>query len=129
MVTDEATVLLVGRAEISDEGTITVIVERLTELIQAVQQKARELIIRFPTGADSARLSESIRALLEQSKGECDVFVEIVSEDMLVRMRAHPTLKIQGSVELEAALLSLGCEVRWDGFASPTRAAAASSVG
>ena len=129
MVTDGATVLLSGRAEISDEGTITVIVERLTELTQAIQQKARELIIRFPAGADSAQLSESIRTLLEQSKGDCDVFVEVVSEGMLVRMRAHPTLKIQGSVEIEAALLNLGCEVKWDGFASQTRAATASNVG
>jgi DNA polymerase-3 subunit alpha len=129
MVTDETTVLLSGRAEISDEGTITVIVERLTELTQAIQQKATELIIRLPAGADSAQLSESIRTLLEQSKGDCDVFVEVVSEDMLVRMRAHPTLKIQGSVELEAALRNLGCEVRWDGFASQTRAVAASNMG
>jgi DNA polymerase-3 subunit alpha len=129
MVTDEATVLVGGRAEISDEGTITVIVERLTELTQAIQQKATELIIRFPAGADSAQLSESIRTLLEQSKGDCDVFVEVISEDMLVRMRAHPTLKIQGSVELEIALRKLGCDVRWDGLVTPTRAAAASTIG
>jgi DNA polymerase-3 subunit alpha len=129
MVTDEATVLVGGRAEISDEGTITVIVERLTELTQAIQQKATELIIRFPAGADSAQLSESIRTLLEQSKGDCDVFVEVISEDLLVRMRAHPTLKIQGSVELETALRNLGCEVRWDGLVTPTRAAAASTIG
>src|SRR5882672_2380353 len=58
-----------------------------------------------------------------------DEDVEVVSEDMLVRMRAHPTLKILGSVELETALRSLGCEVRWDGFVSQTRAAAASNLG
>jgi hypothetical protein len=46
---------------------------------------------------------------------------------MLVRMRAHPTLKIQGSVELEVALRNLGCEVRWDGFASAKHAAAAAT--
>ena len=129
MVTAEATVLVSGRAEISDEGTITVIVERLTELTQAIQQKARELIIRFPPSADSVRLSASVRTLLEQSKGDCDVFVEVISEGMLIRMRAHPTLKVQGSVEMESVLRDLGCDVRWDGFASYTRAAAASNVG
>ncbi|MFS8085857.1 MAG: DNA polymerase III subunit alpha, partial [Acidobacteriota bacterium] len=129
MVTDQATVLIGGRAEISDDGAVTVIVERLTELTQAIQQKARELIIRFPAGADSLQMSESVKTLLEQAKGDCDVFLEVICEGMLVRMRAHPTLKVQGSVEMEAALRGLGCEVRWDGFSSPARAVAASSIG
>ena len=129
MVTAEATVLVSGRAEIADEGTVTVIVERVTELTQAIQQKARELVIRFPADADSEQLSASVRTLLEQAKGECDVFVEIVSSGMLVRMRAHPTLKVQGSVEMETSLRSLGCEVRWDGFAPSPRAVAAGNSG
>jgi len=129
MVTDEATVLVSGRAEISDEGTITIIADRLTELTRAIQQKARELVIRFPSSADSTQLYDAVRGLLEQSKGDCDVFLEVLSEGMLVRMRAHPTLKVQGSVEIESALRNLGCEVSWDGFASSTRAAAAGNGG
>ena len=34
-------------------------------------------------------------------------------------MRAHPTLKVQGSTQLEKALRELGCEVNWDGHTSP----------
>jgi DNA polymerase-3 subunit alpha len=124
IVADEATVLVSGRAEISDDGVITVIAEKLTELTQAVQQKAREMIIGFPAATDSAQLCEAVRSLLEQSKGDCDVFVEVVSEGMLVRVRAHPSLKVQGSAEIESALRNLGCEVRWEGFASRQAAAA-----
>jgi len=40
-------------------------------------------------------------------------------------MRAHPSLKVQGSVQLESALRELGCEVRWDGYTSSARAVAA----
>jgi DNA polymerase-3 subunit alpha len=115
-VADDKTVLVNGRAEISDDGIITVIVEKLTELTQAVQQKAREMTIAFPAAPDSAQLFEAVRNLLEQSKGDCDVFVELVSEGMLVRVRAHPSLKVQGSAEIESALRNLGCEVRWEGF-------------
>jgi DNA polymerase-3 subunit alpha len=125
IVADEATVLVNGRAEISDDGMITVICEKLTELTQAVQQKARELIISLPIATDSAQLCDGVKSLLEQSKGDCDVFVEIVSEGMLVRVRAHPSLKVQGSAEIETALRNLGCEVRWEGFAAPRQAAAA----
>ncbi|MDX6383297.1 MAG: polymerase subunit alpha, partial [Blastocatellia bacterium] len=125
MVADDATVLVNGRAEISDDGAITVIVERVTELTQAVQKKAREIIIGFPETADSAQLCESVRSLLEQSRGDCDVFVEVVTEGMLVRVRAHPSLKVQGSAEIESALRNLGCEVKWEGFAAPKQAAIA----
>jgi DNA polymerase-3 subunit alpha len=125
VVADEATVLVTGRAEISDDGAITVIVEKLTELTQAVQQKARELIIGFPDAVEAAQLCEAVKTLIEQSKGDCDVFVEVVSEGMLVRIRAHPSLKVAGSAEIEAALRNLGCQVKWEGFAPSTRAATA----
>jgi len=50
-----------------------VIAERLTELTQAVQQKAREIIIGFPATMDSVQLCDAVRNLREQSKGDCDV--------------------------------------------------------
>jgi DNA polymerase-3 subunit alpha len=123
---NDATVLITGRAEISDEGAATVIVERIVELEQAIQQKARELIIRLPVAVESGKLCDAIRNLLEQSKGECDVFLEVLSEGVLVRMRAHPSLKVRGSASMEAALNDLGCGVRWEGYASAIRAATAS---
>src|SRR5213080_3629106 len=128
MIAEEATILVNGRAEISDEGTTTIIAETLIELNRAVQHKARELVIRLPAAPDYAQLCESIKSLLEQAKGDCDVFVELISEGKLVRMRAHPALKVQGSKEIEAALHRLNCEVRWEGFATATRAVAASGA-
>ena len=129
MIAEEATILVNGRAEISDEGTTTIIAETLIELNRAVQHKARELVIRLPNAPDYAQLCESIKNLLEQTRGDCDVFVELISEGKLVRMRAHPSLKVQGSAEIEAALHSLSCEVRWEAFATATRAVAASGAG
>jgi hypothetical protein len=32
---------------------------------------------------------------------------------------------VQGSTQLETALRNLGCDVNWDGYASPVRAAVA----
>jgi hypothetical protein len=46
-------------------------------------------------------------------------------DDMTVRVRAHPSLKIQGSVQIESDLRNLGCEVMWDGFETARVAAAA----
>ncbi len=123
VIADEATILVTGRAEVSDEGIATLMADKITELTQAVQQKARELTIRLSTG--DPQQFESVKNLLEQAPGDCEVFVEIRLDNMSVRVRAHPSLKIQGSVEIESGLRTLGCEVIWDGFESATRVAAA----
>src|SRR5204863_511729 len=49
-------------------------------------------------------------------------------ETMTVRVRTHPSLKIQGSVEIESALRALGCEVIWQGVGAPARAVAATTA-
>jgi DNA polymerase III subunit alpha len=125
MIADGAPVLVSGRAEISDDGGVTIIADKLTELTQAIQQKARELVIRLPAATDPA-LCEQVKKLLEDAPGDCDVFVEVLAEGMLVRMRAHPSLKVTGSAQIEADLQGMGCEVRWEGFAGSARAATAS---
>src|SRR6184192_2575201 len=126
LLTDEATILVNGRAEI-DEGGATLMGDRISELTQAVQQKARELLIRLSL-SNGAEQFEAVKKLLEQSPGECEVFVEVPAENMTVRVRTHPSLKIQGSVEIESALRALGCEVIWQGFGAPARAAAATTA-
>ncbi len=124
-VKEEATLLITGRAEITEDGAITVIVEKIGELGQAIQQKARELIIRLPSMTNFQTICDGVRNVVETYKGDCDVFVELVSEGMLVRVRVHPSLNVQGSEEIETALRELGCEVTWGGFATGTRAAMA----
>src|ERR1051326_1655624 len=126
MIAEEATILVNGRVENSDEGANTIIAETLIELNQAVQNKARELVIRLPLASEYPNLCESIKNLLETAKGDCDVFVELISEGTVVRLRAHPSLKVQGSAEIETALRNLGCDVRWEGFAQ--RAVAVSNA-
>jgi hypothetical protein len=68
-----------------------------------------------------------VKSVLESARGECEVYVEVICADKRVRMRAHPSLKVQGSAQLESALRELGCEVRWDGYTSSARAIAAAA--
>jgi DNA polymerase-3 subunit alpha len=120
---DNAAVLITGRAEISEDGLATLIVEDVLALDEAVQRKANELVISLPVSSDVAALCAEVTAALNQSTGDCEVFVEMAAGTGLVRIRAHPSLKVQGSVQLEQALRNLGCEIRWQGHA---RARAAS---
>ncbi|HEY8205618.1 MAG TPA: DNA polymerase III subunit alpha [Pyrinomonadaceae bacterium] len=121
----EVVVLVTGRVENGDEGAATLIVDKVSELDGAIQQKATELTIRLPAASELSRVCHSVKAVLEGSRGECDVYIEFLSAEARVRMRAHPSLRVQGSNQLESALRALGCEVHWEGYSSPARAAAA----
>jgi DNA polymerase-3 subunit alpha len=125
VIRGEAVVLVTGRVENTDEGATTVILDKVSELDGAIQQKARELTIRLPPAGELPSLCESVKGILESARGECDVFVEIFSNGSYVRMRAHPSLKVQGSAQLENALRQLGCEVHWGGYSALRAAAAA----
>jgi DNA polymerase-3 subunit alpha len=124
----EAVVLVTGRLENTDEGATSVIVDKVSELDGAIQQKARELTIRLPKADELPSVCESVKSILEASRGECEVFIELLCEEACVRMRAHPSLRVQGSTQLEQALRQLGCEVHWEGYSSPARAAAATTA-
>ena len=126
VVADQTPVLVTGRAEI-DESSATIFAEKVVDLNGAVQRKARELVIRLPKGVDAVGLCDRIIGLLEQSKGECDVLIELPIGGSLVHLRAHHSLKVQGSGEIEAALREFGCEVRWAGHSPAKRLAAAGS--
>ncbi|HEY2921517.1 MAG TPA: DNA polymerase III subunit alpha, partial [Candidatus Binatia bacterium] len=105
----EAVVLVTGRVENSYEGSVTIMVEKVSELDQAIQQKATELVVRLPNETELPRICDAVKQLLEGCPGECDVFIEVQSDGALVRMRAHPSLKVQGSSQLEVSLRELGC--------------------
>ena len=124
LVKDEAILVVSGRLELAEESSVSVVVDNITQLDEAIQQKASELIIRLPQNGDAVNAFDDILRVLESVKGECDVFLEIVCDDSIVRIRAHPSLRVQGSSELEAALQKLGCEVTWGGLETRVRVAA-----
>src|SRR5262249_37580211 len=113
-----------GKIEITEDGPPTIFADDVLALDEAVQRKAQELVIRLPHKDEPAALCQRISEVLEQSKGSCEVFIEMEVDGSLVRMRAHPSLRVEGSVNLERALQELGCEIAWQ-TRTITRAAGA----
>src|SRR6266571_1543383 len=110
---DNSAVLITGKVEIAEDGPPTVFADDVLALDEAVQRKAQELVIRLPQWEEPALLCQSISEILERSRGSCEVFVELEVDGSLVTMRAHPSLRVEGSVNLERALQDLGCEIAW----------------
>ena len=114
LLQEDAAVLISGRIEMSEEGVGTLIADEVSRLDEALQRRARVVSIQLPVTDGLHSLLERLWQLLEKHKGDCEVLLEMYLEDgVLVRTRAHHTLRIQGSIGLEAALLELGCKAEW----------------
>jgi DNA polymerase-3 subunit alpha len=107
-------VLLSGRLEVSDDGTVSMIAEEVARLDDLLQRKARALMVRLPLSAEPQPLLDDLFSLLDQHRGDCEVLIEMYLEgNVIVRARPHNALRVQGSLDLEGALRRKGCQVEW----------------
>jgi DNA polymerase III subunit alpha len=113
LVKDNAAILIAGKAEITEDGSATIIGEEVNALDEALSRKARELVIRLPPRDNMEAVCGQIAPVLEQAKGDCEVYLEVEIGAATVRMRAHSSLRVSGSKQLEQTLRELGCEVKW----------------
>jgi DNA polymerase-3 subunit alpha len=109
---DEA-VLVSGRLEVTDEGSVNIIAEELARLDEVLQRRARTMILRLPADTAADSTFENLWRVLEAHKGECEVLLEMNLGGVLVRTRAHHALRVEGSLKLQASLAELGCEIEW----------------
>jgi DNA polymerase III subunit alpha len=114
LLQNDTAVLVSGRVEVSDDGGATVIVEEVSRLDDVLQRKARALMVRIPASAEPKLLLDDVFSLLDQHRGDCEVFIEMYLEgNVIVRARPHNALRVQGSLDLEGALRKHGCQVEW----------------
>ena len=86
ILADEATILVNGRAEISDEGMITIIAgedHRTDAGCSAEGPRVDHSVGR--TLRTRAAQCEEVKKLLEQSPGDCDVFIDMRLDEMTVQ--------------------------------------------
>jgi DNA polymerase-3 subunit alpha len=111
---DDVPVLVTGKVEASDEGTVTIISEEISRLEDILQRKSKGLIIQVPVNITDDNLLETVFGLLDKHRGDCEVMLDMILKDgVMVRMRPHGALRVRGSLELEGALRSYGCLVEW----------------
>jgi DNA polymerase-3 subunit alpha len=111
---DDTPVLITGKVEAVDEGTVTIISEEVARLEDVLQRKSRGVIIHVPVNMGADNLLEVIFGLLDKHRGDCEVMLDMVLKDgVMVRVRPHGALRVQGSLDLEGALRRHGCQVEW----------------
>ncbi|MFL6209020.1 MAG: DNA polymerase III subunit alpha [Pyrinomonadaceae bacterium] len=111
---DDAAVLVTGKFDTGDEGSISIIADEVVSLEDILQRRARTVLLRMPTDKAPESVLDGLFKVLDRFKGDCDVLIEMYLDGgVLVRTRAHGALRIQGSLQMEAAVRELGCAVEW----------------
>jgi DNA polymerase-3 subunit alpha len=111
LIHDDELVIVEGRVETVEGPEITVIVNSVRALEDALPEKARSVTIRLPEGCGETGLFE-IFSVLGGSVGTCDVFLDVPVRDLDVRLYAAP-FRVKGSRRLQRELADSKCEVEW----------------
>jgi DNA polymerase III subunit alpha len=111
LLQNEAPVAITGRLELSEDGPPSVIADQLQSL-DSIIKGSEVMVVRLPISDDSETLFDSILHLLNTHPGTCDLAVELMVENALVRIKPNSQLRVERSSQLDTALKQLGCAVR-----------------
>lgn len=114
LLKDDELLIVEGRVESVEGQEMTIIVNEVRRLADAVPLKAREVYITLPARKFEGIYFDELFTLLSKNHGKCEVLLDFALEESGVnlKMRSQP-LRIQGSSVLERELEEKGCQVRW----------------
>jgi DNA polymerase-3 subunit alpha len=110
---EDALLIVDGRVESNEGQEITLIIDEVKRLEDAVPLKARNVKITLPERDLDERYFESLFSILSRAKGNCEVYIDFrLNKEMFLSIVSLP-LRTQGSSKIEADLKSAGCRVDW----------------
>jgi DNA polymerase III subunit alpha len=110
---EDSLLIVQGRVESNEGQEITIILEDAKKLEDAVPLKARNVSITLPEKIDNEAILEELFSILSQSKGNCEVYLNLVlNEKISLKMLSMP-IRTQGSSKIEQDLRQRGCQVNW----------------
>jgi len=110
---NELPAIVIGRLELSEDNPPTIIVDQV-QSIDATARGNEFLVLRAPQHEDFPTLCDSILSLLNAHPGDCEVAMEALIDDTVVRIKPSDALRIKRSAELEKALKELGCTISFE---------------
>ncbi len=112
LITDDAMLIVEARVEVAEGAEWTLIVNGVRSLTDAESNNARRMSIGLPSNDVGEDYLFDLYSLLGESRGSCEVTLEIPVNGIAVEIDAH-SFRIKGSGKLEAALKAKGCTVAW----------------
>ncbi|MCD9188053.1 MAG: DNA polymerase III subunit alpha [Pyrinomonadaceae bacterium] len=110
---DDELVIVEGKVEANDGQDITLILNDVKRIVDAIPLKARQLWVDLSGKALNENEIDSIFSALGSSQGKCEVFLNLVLDEKIsIKIQSQP-LRIQGSGKIEEILVERNCRVKW----------------
>ncbi len=107
-------IIINGKVESVEGQEITVIVENVRQLTEAVSLEARNVSITMPVRNFNEKELDDLFTILSRERGNCQVFLNVILENQIaVNILSNP-IRVQGSALLEQRLTTIGCRVKWN---------------
>jgi DNA polymerase-3 subunit alpha len=110
---DDALLIVEGRVESNEGQEITMILDDVKKLDDAIPLKARNVKITLPAKNLDEFYFEKLFSILSQNKGSCEVYLDFILNEKLSLKVVSLPLRTQGSSKIENDLKSQGCRVEW----------------
>lgn len=111
---DDELVIVSGRIESAEGAEVTVILDNVESLDDAIPARSQRVLINLPPGEVCEQWLEEVFTLLSGQPGKCDVYLSLpLGAGRAVNLLSQP-LRIQGNRRLERELMSKGCGVSWE---------------
>lgn len=110
---EDELLIVEGKVETVEGQEITLILEEVKKIADAVPLKAKNLSITLPCKGVNDLYLEELFMILSKSKGSCEITFDLpVGPDIFLKIQSQP-LRIQGNSRLETELRQKGCSVDW----------------
>jgi DNA polymerase-3 subunit alpha len=113
-ISNEAALMVSGRLEIDDSGTMTIIAEEIQPLENLRERSARTILIRVRASAMDPATAGRLHTLLDSNRGDCGVLFEVDLEDgSCVIVQPNQFVRIRFTPDLEHSIRSTvaSCEI------------------
>lgn len=112
-IKNDELLIINGKIESADGQEITIIVEEVKKLADALPQRAQKLSINLLKKHFDERYFEELVEVFNKNHGNCELLLDFqIAEGVSVKIKSQ-ALRIQGTSRLETELQNKECSVRW----------------
>jgi DNA polymerase-3 subunit alpha len=111
---EDELIIVTGKVESTEGQEITLILDEVQKLDDAVPSKAQKVSITVTKESADEKILEEIFAMLSRHQGKCDVYFNLLLADNISVSLLSQPLRINGTRNLENELSRKGCKVRWE---------------
>lgn len=109
---DDELLIVEGRVESAEGQDITLIVNEIKSLPDAIPTRARRVSVTLPKDRVDEAYFDSLRGIFSGNYGRCEVILNMTVDDIALKIETPPN-RVQGSRKLEKDLRDMGCAVEW----------------